>query len=142
MGIIFADPLLEIISLEGWTPDFVIPVPLSKGHLKTRGFNQSEVIARPLSLALHVPLETKAVFRNKETQSQVKLSKEERFKNLQSAFLGNPAKLISKKVLLVDDITTTGATMISCSQALMNAGCEKVYCLTVAHTPDPRQKTF
>jgi ComF family protein len=134
LGNEFSTPLLQIIQREGWVFDYVIPIPVSKTHHKARGYNQAAVIAKPIALALGIPMFEKAVIRIKETQSQVKLSREERFKNLYSAFLGNSAKLLNKKVLLVDDITTTGATLISCSQTLREFGCTQIFCITVART--------
>jgi ComF family protein len=134
LGIPLAGHLCEVLARTQWTFDLILPMPISKKHLATRGYNQSEVIARPLSYLLQIPLETKAVYRIKETETQVNLNREERFKNLQSAFLGNSAKLVNKKVLLVDDTATTGATLESCAQVLQNAGCCEVYCLTVART--------
>ncbi|MHC1741130.1 MAG: ComF family protein [Anaerolineaceae bacterium] len=134
LGYEFSIPLKKIVLALGWDIDVVIPIPISKSHKKTRGYNQSACIARPLAYALHKPILETAVFRTKETKSQVELSREERFKNLQSAFLGISAKLLNMKVLLVDDITTTGATLISCSEALKQAGCSQIYCLTVART--------
>jgi ComF family protein len=134
VGYVFSLPLIQLIETAQWDFDLVIPMPISKSHQKSRGYNQAAMIAKPIALAFRKPISNKAVSRIKETKSQIDLSREERFKNLQSAFLGNSATLIGKKVLLVDDITTTGATMLSCSQALKEAGCEKVYCITVART--------
>jgi ComF family protein len=134
LGLEFSYPLLQIIAKEKWAIDYIIPIPISKKHRKTRGYNQATIIARPLALALGIPLFEKSVSRVKETESQVNLSREERFKNLHSAFLGNSAKLLNKKVLLVDDVATTGATMISCSQTLREFGCAQVFCITVART--------
>lgn len=134
LGNEFAAPLLQIIEKEGWNFDCIIPIPISKAHQRERGYNQAAVIARPLALATGKPMLENAVRRIKETQSQITLSREERFKNLHSAFLGNSATLINKKVLLVDDITTTGATLISCSQTLREFGCTQIFCITVART--------
>ena len=131
----FSPILVEIIKSMNWDFDCVIPVPISKRHKKTRGYNQSTILARPISLAINKPLVLNSIERTKETQTQVELSREERFKNLESAFSINSAKLIGKKkVLLVDDITTTGATLISCSKVLKDSGCSEIYCLTVART--------
>lgn len=134
LGQIFAEKLALIIRQNQWQPDIIVPIPLCKSHLKERGYNQAEQLTFPLSLILKIPQETKAVKRIKETASQVKLDRTERFKNLEDAFLGNPAKLKSKKVLLVDDIVTTGATLNSCSKAILAAGGSSVYCITVAQT--------
>lgn len=120
----------------------VIPVPLCKSHFKERGYNQSEKIAYPLSLSLSLPMISDAVFRLKETSSQITLSREERFLNLEDAFIGNSAKLKGKKVLLVDDIITTGATLRSCTKALIDSGCKTVFCITVAQTVRRRHQTL
>ncbi len=122
--------------------DMVIPVPLCKSHFKERGYNQSEKIAYPLSLSLSLPMISDAVFRLKETSSQITLSREERFLNLEDAFIGNSAKLKGKKVLLVDDIITTGATLRSCTKALIDSGCKTVFCITVAQTVRRRHQTL
>jgi predicted amidophosphoribosyltransferase len=91
---------------------------------------------------LTLPLVTDAVFRVKETTSQVDLTRDERFRNLEDAFHGNSAKLKGKKVLLVDDIVTTGATLISCTQALLDSGCKSVFCITVAQTAKKHHQTL
>jgi ComF family protein len=137
-----AAQLAPIFVKANWSVDLIVPIPLCKSHRRGRGYNQSEQIAHPLSLELQVPLVTNAVNRIKETSSQVDLSRPERFNNLKDAFSGNPAKLKNKNVLLVDDIVTTGATLRSCSSALLDAGCTSVYCLTVAQTLVGHQRTL
>ena len=139
---IFADYLADIVLDNNWQTDIIIPIPLCKSHMKSRGFNQAEQLAHPLSLILGIPLETRAVKRMKETTSQVDLSREERFKNLEDAFFGNPAKLKSKRVLLVDDIVTTGATLNSCTEAILAAGGSSVFCITVAQTTSKYHRTL
>lgn len=132
LGEILAQPLFEIVLMEKWPVDMVVPIPLSKEHLKSRGYNQSACIARPLALRLQIDYQPGAIKRIKETTSQIKLSAVERYANLQDAFCGNPATLKHKKVLLLDDVTTTGATMKSCADAVRQAGASEIYCLTVA----------
>jgi len=100
------------------------------------------MIAYPLSLSLSLPLVTDAIYRVKETVTQIDLSREERFINLKDAFLGNSAKLKGKKVLLVDDIVTTGATIRSCAKALLDSGCKTVFCITVAQTSKKSYQTL
>ena len=137
-----AAQLHGLVIKAGWDVDIVIPVPLCKTHIRERGYNQSEKIAYPLSLSLSRPLISDAVFRVKETTSQIDLSREERFMNLEDAFIGNSAKLKEKKVLLVDDIITTGATLRSCTKALLDSGCKTVFCITVAQTARKRHQTL
>ncbi len=131
---ILAAPLINIVDREAWEFDIIVPVPLSKPHLRERGYNQAEMIARPLALGLKKPCVVDAVIRSKETSSQVALSPAERYANLQDAFSANPAKLKGRNVLLLDDVATTGATLNSCSKALKDAGAKTVLCLTVAKT--------
>lgn len=131
---VFATQLIKLVSDSAWQFDMIVPIPLSQAHLKIRGYNQSEKLALPLSNYFQIPLVNNAVSRIKETKSQFNLDRSERFKNVEDAFLGNPATLKYKKVLLVDDIFTTGATMRSCSKAIVDAGGEAVFCITVAQT--------
>ena len=134
LGLIFAEYLSEMVSNLNWDFDCIVPIPISKEHLRSRGYNQTSVFARPLALMLNKPINENSVIRTKNTLSQVHLTREERFTNLQSAFSVNSATLIGKKVLVVDDISTTGATLISCSKVLMDSGCNEVFCLTIART--------
>jgi len=142
LGQFLASHLQTIVLGNQWDLDIVIPVPLCKTHYKERSYNQSEMIAYPLSLSLSLPLVTDAIYRVKETVTQIDLSREERFINLKDAFLGNSAKLKGKKVLLVDDIVTTGATIRSCAKALLDSGCKTVFCITVAQTSKKSYQTL
>lgn len=129
---VLAKPLVGILQREKWDFDLIIPIPLSRNHLKQRGYNQAQAIARPISLTFGKPIDSRSVTRVKETSSQVDLSPHQRYANLQDAFSANPAKLNGRKVLLVDDVATTGATLNSCAEALRNAGVTEVFCITVA----------
>lgn len=135
LGDTFSSLLIPMIQKLGWQFDLVLPVPISRSKRKERGYNQAGLIAYPISLAFDVIYSDSLLFRKFEVKSQVGLSREERFKNLHNAFQGNSAKLNKKKVLLVDDVTTTGATIISCAKALQESGCERIYSITVAKTP-------
>jgi len=111
----------------------IIPIPLSQKRLKWRGFNQAEEIARNLSTNLQIPLHNNILTKNKETSFQSNLSKEEREKNLLNSFSCNK-QIINKKILLVDDIYTTGSTMEECSKVLKKAGATRVIGITIART--------
>lgn len=139
MGETLSRLLIQMIEEMGWKFDFVIPVPISTQHKEERGYNQAAMIAYPIALAFKARYADNQIKRVKETRSQVNLSAAERFKNLHNAFQGNSATLNHKKVLLVDDVTTTGATIISCSKALLESGCERIFCITVAKTPKYHQ---
>ncbi len=139
LGDTFSSFLIGLLDDLKWEFDYVLPVPTSKQHKINRGYNQAAVIAFPIALAFNAKYSDNLIKRTKETKSQIDLSISERFKNLHNAFQGNSATLNHKKVLLVDDVTTTGATIMSCSKALVESGCERIYCLTVAKTPKHHQ---
>lgn len=132
LGFYFSKYLNQILQRVSWDFDLVIPVPLSKKHMKERGFNQSALIARPLARTSARKFDPQALMRIKETRSQVNLTAAERHENVKDAFLGNPDKLKKKSILLVDDVITTGATMEYCTKALLDSGAKKVYCISIA----------
>lgn len=116
----------------GKSPCMVIPVPLHPGRLRERGFNQSLLIARELSRLVAMPLVYNQLKRTRDTGQQVGLKAVERKKNVSGAFtLVEPVLFKGTKVLLVDDVITTGATLNECSKVLKRAGAE-VLALTVA----------
>jgi ComF family protein len=111
----------------------LIPAPLSKKKMRQRGFNQSEEIAKFLSEELKIPLVKNCLFKIKETLPQMKLSKEERKENIKDAFfVGSGNVLKNKKILLVDDVYTTGSTMEECARILRGAGAREVWGVVVA----------
>jgi len=111
----------------------LIPVPLHKKKLKQRGFNQAEEIAKELSFALKIPVFNNVLAKIKQTPTQVELKKEEREKNVQGAFSCRNSGLIkNRKILLVDDVFTTGTTMEECAVVLKNAGAKEVWGAVVA----------
>ena len=126
------DEALRIFSQRGYTLNnyVVVPVPLNKKREKSRGFNQAEIISKNISSKLKLPLETKVLKRKKATESQYLMSKAGRKENMKNAFLAK--NCVNKKILLVDDICTTGSTLINCSKALLKSGAEQVFCFTLA----------
>lgn len=115
--------------------DCIIPVPLHKNRFKERGFNQSELLARAISKRYDIPLYTDVLLRDKETKHQFDLSREERFRNVQGAFdIKMNEKISGQRILVVDDIYTTGATINESSRLLYLNGAKKVYaaCLSRA----------
>lgn len=115
--------------------DIVIPVPLHKSRLRQRGFNQALLLADVVARLHSIPLSYDNLQRIRPTRPQVELSKEERIKNVVGAFdLRRPLDVVGKKVLLVDDVFTTGATMNECASILKQAGAEFVACLTIARS--------
>ena len=114
--------------------DLIIPVPVHQNRLKQRGFNQTQKIGKHLSKKLDIPLEANALLRTKETVAQKALSKEEREQNLLDAFSVNPIyknKLKDSKIIVLDDIHTTGATAKACYKTLEASGPKKIYYLSL-----------
>ncbi|MFH1291767.1 MAG: ComF family protein [bacterium] len=111
----------------------VIPVPLHKIRQRQRGFNQAELIARQLTFLFpHQSLIINKLKRIKNTPQQTKLSGENRKNNLDDAFVWSASGLAPKKVVLVDDVFTTGATMQACAKTLKRSGTETVWGLVLA----------
>jgi competence protein ComFC len=111
----------------------LIPVPLAKKKIKLRGFNQSEEIAKELSLFWEIPLVSGSLLKIKETLPQIELSEKERKENVKGAFLcQHPTLIKNRKIFLVDDVFTTGATMEECARVLKNSGAKEVWGITVA----------
>lgn len=125
--------LVEKNTNEVWENSVLIPVPLDKKKLKSRGYNQSEEIAKELSKVLHAPVISDCLIKIKHTSPQMELSKEEREKNLEGAFMvKNPSAIAQGKVFLVDDVYTTGSTMEQCARVLRDAGAKSVWGICIA----------
>ena len=113
--------------------DTIVPVPISRKRLKSRGYNQSELIAKEIAYNSNLILETGCLYKVKNIVEQSKLNKEERLKNIQGVYeLVNKEKLYKKKILLVDDIFTTGSTVNECAKVLRNASPRKIGVFTLA----------
>ena len=135
LGDWFADRLIETLAkmLADQKPDVIIPAPLFRDRLRERGYNQAELIARPLAKRLKIKLLPNALLRVKPRPPQLLLSRAERWKIVRGAYATNPALRVDKsRVLLLDDVMTTGATLDSCARALKKAGAAAVLGLTVA----------
>ncbi|MEJ0089522.1 MAG: ComF family protein [Limisphaerales bacterium] len=120
-------------ALRGQDWDFIAPVPLHSLKEREREFNQAEILARHLSVATKIPLNTKLLRRVTATMTQTRLSKQQRADNMCGAFAVRPGlKLLGEKIILVDDVFTTGATTSACAKALRKAGAGEVCVWTVA----------
>lgn len=148
LGEMMARPLISLLLKLNWPVDQVVPVPASPKRLAERGYNQAALLARPVALACGLPYEPGALRKVKETRSQVGLSLYERRENVAGAFAASSGQTAGRRVLVIDDLTTTSATIDACAQALLSAGAEAVYGLTVARAvhmqferlPSPRQE--
>jgi len=115
----------------------IIPIPIHKNRLKQRGYNQSELLAKELTLQnpAILSLKSNSLIKTKETRSQVSVeNREKRLKNVLGTFtVQNPENIRGKRVIVVDDITTTGATFAEARKALRRAGAKSVLCVALAH---------
>lgn len=108
-----------------------MPVPVHRARLAARGYNQAEVIAREVSIKSRIPLRADGLVRTGETLAMKNLGRAERFENLRGVLAVSPDFCVPERVLLIDDIYTTGATLDACSAVLKEAGADRVYFLTV-----------
>jgi ComF family protein len=130
-------PLLAELLAEYWQSsplavEVIVPVPLHSVRERRRGYNQSVLLAEELSKRVHVPVCNDALVRRRNTPPQVSLSRAERRQNVQRAFAVGQAVLAGRRVLLLDDVLTTGATLDACAAPLLEAGAHSVWALTLA----------
>ena len=105
--------------------EIIVPVPLHERRLRERGFNQAETIAVQLAASLKKPVSTKVLVRARETRPQAE-PETDRARNVLGAFLADRDLVTGRRILLVDDVWTTGATMGACAEALLSAGAREV----------------
>jgi len=133
LGRWFAGRLAEVAGSQGLEADIVVPVPLHRQRERERGYNQADLIARPLARRLGLPYRAVLLVRTKPRPNKHILSLEERWDSVRGAFATRPGmKVDNLRVLLVDDVMTTGATLDACARALRGAGAKSVIGLTVA----------
>lgn len=145
LGEWFSERLAELVRREAPEADVVVPVPLHRERERERGYNQADLIARPLARRLKLPHRAVLLMRTRARPDKHILSLEERWESVRGAFATRPGSVVDNlRVLLVDDVMTTGATLNACAQALREAGAKSVIGLTVARAlrnpiPDPRE---
>lgn len=118
----------KIISYDA---DVIIPVPVHKSKLKSRGYNQANLLAKELSKLTKIPVNDDYLIRVKKTKVQKTLGAKERSANLKNAFKIRSNKVQYCSAILIDDIYTSGATLSACSDELKSRGVKNVYCLCV-----------
>lgn len=118
----------------------IIPVPLHSNRLEDRGYNQAEKIAKGVLTSLHsipsladISLSSQSLLRIKDNKHQINLHKSERFDNVKNIFkVSEQSNIINKNILLIDDVYTTGATIESCTRALLKGGAANIYCAVLS----------
>ena len=135
LGAWFAGRLAELASAEGnkLAADVVVPVPLHRERERERGYNQAALISKPLAKRLKLPHQAVLLVRTRARPDKQVLSLEEHWESVRGAFATRPGSQVDNlRVLLVDDVMTTGATLDACSRALLGAGAKSVIGLTAA----------
>ncbi len=118
----------------GWSVDLVVPVPMTESRKKWRGYNQAELLATEFCEETGLVLNTQVLRKVRDTDEQKELSFTERQKNIIDAFRVSDKYFVkNKKILLIDDVMTTGATANACAIALKQAHASQVYVLSIAH---------
>jgi len=113
--------------------DKIIPVPLHKEKLRKRGYNQAERFAIGISSTLGIPCDAQSLVRTEERSSQTLKSRINRWRNMEFAFrVNSPVQVENKKVLLVDDVITTGATLEACAKTIQESRCKEVSVAAIA----------
>ncbi len=124
---------LKHLNISDFSDFLLVPVPLHERKLRERGFNPAEEIAKKLSESSNVPVLNNVLVKIKSTPAQAELKKEEREKNIKGVFSCLNKELVAnKKILLVDDVFTTGATLEECACVLKNVGAKEIWGMVVA----------
>jgi ComF family protein len=132
LGESIAVQMVDFVHSQNWRLDLMMPVPLGKNRLKERGYNQVGLVARPLAYHLGLQYAPEAVWKKRETRSQVGLSLSQRRENVHQAYEANPRIVKGKSILIMDDVATTGSTISACTEALLSAGAQEIFVLTIA----------
>jgi ComF family protein len=112
-------------------PDVIVPIPLHKGKKRKRGYNQAEIVAKELGKLLNVPVDCDCLVRVEKTTPQKELTRRQRKENLKKAFAAGSTKKCYERMLLIDDIYTTGATMDAVCEILKEKNAKNLFFLTI-----------
>ncbi|MHB1357740.1 MAG: ComF family protein, partial [Anaerolineae bacterium] len=112
--------------------NLIVPIPLHPARVRERGYNQSTLLAQALGKRLGIPSAEDVVRRARNTKSQVGLSRSERLQNMTGAFASLRNLAGAPRILLIDDVCTTGATLEACAEVLIAAGAGSIHALTLA----------
>lgn len=132
LGESIAGQMADFVRSLNWPIDILMPVPLGKNRLKERGYNQVGLVARPLAYWLGLRYEPDALWKIRETRSQVGLTVSQRRENVYDAYQADQKVVMGKTILIMDDVATTGSTISACTAALLSAGAQDIYVLTIA----------
>lgn len=132
LGDVLSRPMINLLNEQQWSFDLITPVPISDERSRERGYNQAALLAYPIAMQLEIPYFAAALKKERDIPTQVGLTIAERFANVSKVFAANGDIVRGKSILIIDDIMTSGATMSSCTDALLEKGAIEVYGLTLA----------
>lgn len=135
LGEVLARHLIHMLEGLDWVIDLVVPVPLGLARQAERGYNQAALLAKPLALGCNLDYNPGSLLKVRNTPSQVGLSFDQRWVNVAGSFEAIPDQVAGKKLLVVDDVVTSGATLNACAVALLASGASQVYAMTLARAP-------
>jgi len=146
LGELLSRNLITILNNISWQIELITPVPLSIARQAERGYNQAALLSIPVSLGIRIPYSPAALRKVRDTRSQVGLSLHQRRENIEGAFWADPKSVKGKRVLVIDDVVTSGATLNECAGVLFAAGAAAVHGLTVAQAKSfrssPREEEY
>ncbi|MDO4345707.1 MAG: ComF family protein [Eubacteriales bacterium] len=134
---VFAGEIEEKLGpvIRRWNPEVILPIPMYSSARRRRGYNQAEILAKELGKRLGLPVDTKLLKKKRKTLQQKELDYRSRRSNLKGAFsVEYPSAY--RRVLLADDVYTTGSTMDEAARTLKEAGVEEIYFVTICIVPD------
>jgi competence protein ComFC len=132
LGVTLARPKITSLKKLNWSLDIITSVPLGLVRFEERGYNQATLLAKPIALCLIVPFSSRVLTRTRETRTQVGLTVTERQNNMAGAFKAKSELVQGKRILVVDDVATSGATLNACANALLDQGALEVYGFSLA----------
>lgn len=137
LGVLMVQYLSSAPGIDMRRIDAIVPVPLHEKRRRERGFNQAELLAGVIGRYFGKPVSS-ALIRVRDTHAQFDLPGPQRFDNIKQAFaVAEPGAVFNQRILLVDDIYTTGSTIAECSRALQSAGARRIEVVTLSRAVDP-----
>ncbi len=131
LGLFYGEQLIDVNLIEAF--EIIIPIPLHQSRKRKRGYNQSAKFAEGLSEILRVPFSDELLLRETNTETQTRKTKLSRWENIKGTFkIVKPSEIKGRKILLVDDVITTGATLEACAEILLSSGCAELSIACIA----------
>lgn len=129
---VFAEAMFSVLCYTSWDIDLIVPIPLSKDRFKDRGFNQAELVGDELAAIADIPLRTTALLRFGQNPFQASFKAADRRRNQSGVFVASKKQVEGNRVLLIDDVYASGATLQEASLVVRKAKARAIFALTIA----------